>query len=170
MSLLPRSPSDPQLRFPLGQILLWTVILWMGWGWMPCGANGSPTAAQPSPPPKVQAQLISEQRSIAPETPFWVGMRMQIQPGWHTYWKNPGDSGAPTRLQWDLPEGFSAGEIQWPYPHRLPVGPLVNYGYEDQTLLLVEITPPPDPPQESVTLSARADWLVCQQECIPSSV
>lgn len=161
------SSSRPrQLWLPLGQILIWTLMFWMGWGWI-----GSPSAAQPSttPSPKVQAHLISEQRSIAPDTPFWVGVRMRIQDGWHTYWKNPGDSGAPTRLDWDLPEGFSVGEIQWPYPHRLPVGPLVNYGYEDQTLLLLEITPPPDLTQEFVTLSARADWLVCHQECLPES-
>ena len=147
---------------PLRQILIWTLILLVGSGWI-----GSPAAAQPSP--KVQPQLISEQRAITPGIPFWVGLHMRIQEGWHTYWQNPGDSGAPTRLQWDLPEGFTAGEIVWPHPYRFPVGPLVNYGYADQTLLLVQITPPAELMEDQIQLQARADWLVCQQECIPES-
>src|SRR5437763_480693 len=70
-----------------------------------------------------------------------VGLRLRMAPGWHTYWKNPGDSGLPTRSHWTLPEGWKAGEMQLPYPHHLPIGPLMNYGYEDEVVLLVEVTP-----------------------------
>ncbi len=158
----PHSRIPHPVWAPLRQILIWTLILLVGFGWI-----GSPVAAQASP--KVETQLISEQRAIAPDTPFWVGLHMRIQEDWHTYWQNPGDSGAPTRLQWDLPEGFTASEILWPYPHRFPVGPLVNYGYADQTLLLVQITPPPELTEAAIQLQVKADWLVCQQECIPES-
>ena len=79
----------------------------------------------------VQATLISEVTRVEPGKPFWVGIRQQIKPGWHTYWKNPGDAGVPTRLYWDLPQGFAASEIHWPFPERIPYGPLINFGYHD---------------------------------------
>ena len=69
-----------------------------------------------------------------------MGLKLRMADHWHTYWKNPGDSGLPTRIQWVLPEGWTAGEIQWPYPKPLPVGPLMNYGYEDEVVLLTDLT------------------------------
>ena len=115
----------------------------------------------------VDTSLISEVNTIAPGVPFWLGFKQVIRPGWHTYWRNPGDSGAATKLHWDLPEGFSHADIQWPFPERIPYGPLVNLGYHDEVLLLVEITPPPDLPLGKVTINARAEWLVCEDICIP---
>ena len=117
---------------------------------------------------QVQTQLITEVPSIAPGQPFWVGLHMKIVPGWHTYWKNPGDSGQPTRIKWTLPEGFSAGPLEWPYPRRYPVGTFVNFGYENEVLLLTKITPPSQlEAGQEAKISARANWLVCRDICIP---
>lgn len=119
--------------------------------------------------PKVQADLISAVDHIQPGVPFTVGLSQRITPHWHTYWKNPGDSGEPTRIEWSLPDGFKASEIRWPVPDAIPVGPLVNYGYSDTVLLPVTITPPETLDTQSVELTAKANWLVCEQICIPES-
>ena len=76
-----------------------------------------------------------------PGEPLTVALRLAIAKGWHTYWRNPGDSGLPTTLAWKLPAGVAAGPIEWPAPRALPVGPLVNYGYEGEVLHLVTLTP-----------------------------
>ena len=115
----------------------------------------------------VDVALVSEVDTIVPGEPFWVGLQQQITPGWHTYWRNPGDSGAPTTLAFDLPDGFTAGEIQWPIPHRIPYGQLMNFGYKDEVLLTVLITPPATLPSDDITLKAAAEWLVCEDICIP---
>lgn len=116
----------------------------------------------------VQASLVAEHESIRPGEPFWVGLRLKMEPGWHTYWKNPGDSGLPTRIKWTLPEGFAAGPIDWPYPQPFSQGPVTSYGYEDEVLLPVPITPPASlTPGKPVTLAARVDWLECQEACVP---
>ncbi len=116
----------------------------------------------------VEAELVSEVESIAPGQPFRVAVRLDHDPHWHTYWVNPADSGLETVINWDLPDGFAAGEIQWPYPERLAMGPLVTYGFEREILLMVEITPPEElTPDEPVTLTAQVDWLECKEECIP---
>ncbi len=118
-------------------------------------------------PKKVKADLIAPTTAVRLGTPFVVGLRQIITPKWHTYWKNPGDSGEPTRLDWKLPEGWRASEIRWPIPEAQPVGPLMNHGYSDQLLLPVEITPPKSFDAETVTLTAHATWLVCEKICIP---
>src|SRR6185503_2738803 len=89
---------------------------------------------------------------------------------WHVYWRNPGDSGEAPRITWTLPAGLSAGALEWPMPHRLPAGPLVNFGYEGETLLAAPITVAPDVAAAPLALRALAKWLVCNQdECIPGS-
>ncbi|APB33198.1 thiol:disulfide interchange protein [Gloeomargarita lithophora Alchichica-D10] len=134
-------------------------------GWL-----GMAFPAQAASPRYVQAALVSEVQTIQPGTPFWVGLQLKITPGWHVYWQNPGDSGDRVRLNWQLPPGATAGELQWPYPQRFPVGPLVNFGYKDQVLLLAQITPPADlTPGQTWNLPAQASWLVCQEECIPEA-
>jgi len=116
----------------------------------------------------VQASLVAEHESIRAGEPFWVGLRLKMEPGWHTYWKNPGDAGLPTRVKWTLPEGFEAGPIDWPYPRPFSQGPVTSYGYEDEVLLPVPISPPPSlTPGKPVTLAARVDWLECQEACVP---
>jgi len=129
-----------------------------------------PAAAEPVVTPYVKADLMAEVESIRPDTPFWLGLRLKMEPGWHTYWVNPGDSGLATEIEWSLPPGFEAGEIQWPYPERMEAPPFVSYGYENEVMLLTEITPPSNlVPGDSATLSAHASWTVCREDrCIPS--
>ncbi|MCP5420009.1 MAG: thioredoxin family protein [Gammaproteobacteria bacterium] len=112
-------------------------------------------------------QLISEVESIQPGHEFWVALQMQIREGWHTYWRNPGDTGAATTLKWSLPDGFAATEVYWPYPERIPYEPLVNYGYHDQVALLVGITPPDTLSADRQTIGLKASWLVCADICVP---
>ncbi len=115
----------------------------------------------------VEAQLVSDQLSAQPGKPVLVGLKLRMVPEWHTYWKNPGDSGLPTRIHWELPPGWKAGPIQWPYPSLLPVGPLMNYGYEDDVVLLSELTPPADAKPGSADIRASVQWLVCKDICVP---
>jgi thiol:disulfide interchange protein DsbD len=127
-----------------------------------------PAAANPVQTERVTATLESEVASVAPGGKFWVALRQQIIPKWHTYWINPGDSGLPTEIEWKLPSGTVADPIVWPVPQRIPVGPLVNYGYENDIRLLVPMTAPKDAkPGDTLRLEAQARWLVCEEICIP---
>ncbi len=122
--------------------------------------------------PQVRAELMA----YAPEgveagRPVWVGLQITHQPDWHTYWKNAGDSGLPTVLNWQLPAGVTAGEIAWPLPKKIPIGTLANYGYENTVLLPVPLTVSPDfKPSllaSALEVKLKASWLVCRKECIP---
>ncbi len=129
-----------------------------------------PAWANPVQTPRVETQLVSEVQSIQPGTPFWVGLNFKIKAGWHIYWRNPGDSGTAPSLKWTLPRDFKAGELVFPYPERLPVGPLMNFGYEDRVMLLTQLTPPQQlAAQQPIQLQLKADWLVCQVDCIPEA-
>ncbi|HWQ37139.1 MAG TPA: thioredoxin family protein [Burkholderiales bacterium] len=129
---------------------------------------GVATAVQANPVrrPHIEAELIPESTAVAPGQALTVALRLKMEERWHTYWKNPGDSGLPTRIEWKLPPGFEAGPIQWPAPKRIDVGPLANYGYEGEVLLLTDIRTPPSL-SGSVPLEAKAHWLVCEEICIP---
>ena len=117
---------------------------------------------------QVRAELIAHApQGVAPGQPLQLGLRIDHAPQWHTYWKNPGDSGLATTLQWTLPPGFQAGEISWPTPHPLPVGPLMNFGYEGTLLLPVAVTVPAGFAGQELEVKLRADWLVCRDVCIP---
>src|SRR6202008_4875130 len=93
--------------------------------------------------PPVEAELVGERDALGPCEAITGGRRLAAIPGWHTYWRNPGDSGEPTRIEWRLPPGFAAGDIEWPVPVRIPVGPLMNFGYKGEVLLLTRLLPPP---------------------------
>src|SRR5882724_9132260 len=114
----------------------------------------------------VRAELISDAATIKPGEPFWVALRQTIRPHWHTYWKNPGDSGLPTEITWTLPPGVKADPIVWPAPTLIDVSGVINYGFQDDILLLVKITPPADL-TGPLALKADANWLVCDDVCIP---
>jgi len=116
---------------------------------------------------RVEAELHAEKVAAAPGKPVTIGLRLKHDEHWHTYWKNPGDSGLPTKIRWDLPEGWTASGFQWPHPERLPFGPLVNYGYSGETMLLVDLTPPANAKPGPVSITGHADWLVCADVCIP---
>jgi thiol:disulfide interchange protein/DsbC/DsbD-like thiol-disulfide interchange protein len=116
----------------------------------------------------VKARLVSETGAIGPGQSIWVALELNIRDGWHTYWRNPGDSGQATTLAWTLPPGFSAGDIVWTTPHRFDLPPLVNYGYAGHAVHLVKITAPRELKSGSVALlQAKAGWLVCSDVCIP---
>ncbi len=118
--------------------------------------------------PKVRVELVSDVAALAPGRAFWLGLRQEIAPGWHTYWINPGDSGEPARIEWTLPAGFTAGAIAWPYPQRIPAGPAMTFGYSGEVVLPLPVTPPSNlAPGTRVTLRGRASWLVCEKICIP---
>ena len=132
----------------------------------------APHAVQANPvsTDNVKAHLIAERDSVAPGSSIWVLLHFKIRDGWHTYWQNPGDSGQATQIDWQLPEGVTAGPIHWPYPHALPVGPLMNYGYEGQAFHLAEIRVPADwPADKPLQIRAAANWLVCEKTCIPEN-
>jgi thiol:disulfide interchange protein DsbD len=118
----------------------------------------------------VHADLLADTSAVAPGKPFTVGLRLKMQPHWHTYWQYSGDAGLPTKIDWQLPPGFTAGPIQWPVPEKISSpGDIENYGYSDEVLLLTQITPPAQLPAGDVTFNAKADWLVCAQICVPGS-
>ena len=118
--------------------------------------------------PHVEAELIARHTAIIPGQAIEVALRLNIIEHWHTYWQNPGDSGLPTKLKWIVPAGFTASAIAWPYPKKLPLGPLMNFGYEGEVLHLVTIQAPKElTAGDKITLSAKADWLVCADVCIP---
>jgi thiol:disulfide interchange protein DsbD len=111
---------------------------------------------------------LPQTAGVAPGGTVHLALRQTIKAGWHTYWRNPGDSGEATRIRWALPPGWTAGEIVWPAPERQPIGPLVNYGYSREVLLPVPVTAPADArPGETVRVRADAFWLVCEEVCIP---
>src|SRR5882672_3345097 len=128
----------------------------------------APASATPVQRPHIEAELIPEKSSLHSGAPLTVALRLKMVSRWHTYWKNPGDSGLPTRITWTLPQGFSARPIQWPVPRRINVGPLTNFGYEGEIFLLTDIQVPAGlAAGTAVPITARADWLVCEEICIP---
>ena len=121
-------------------------------------------------------QVRAELMAFAPDgvgagKTVWVGLQMAHQPHWHTYWKNAGDSGLPTRLDWSLPGGVSAGEIAWPTPQKINIGSLSNFGYAGTVLLPVPLSIgkgfAPATGSDSLEVKLAASWLVCKQECVP---
>jgi thiol:disulfide interchange protein DsbD len=118
----------------------------------------------------VKAELLADTNAIVPGKPFTIGLLLRMAPGWHTYWAFSGDAGLPTDLKWKLPSGWKVGEIQWPIPLKtIDPGDIETYGYENEVLLMQEITPPQKLDNSPVKLAADANWLVCEKICIPGS-
>jgi len=151
--------ATSRIGFALGVVLCLVALI----------GTGSPRAlAAPVKTEHVEAELVPERNALVPGATTTIALRLRIQEGWHTYWRNPGDSGLPTTLAWKLPPGYAAGDIEWPAPRALPAGPLLNYGYEGEVLHLVPIEVPKDAAVGTeATLAGRADWLVCKDTCIP---
>jgi thiol:disulfide interchange protein DsbD len=117
--------------------------------------------------PHVDVQLVSQSQSVQPGGDLSVGFYFQLQKDWHIYWLNPGDSGQEARVTWTLPTGAQAGSILWPAPKRIQFGPLVNYGYENEVLLPVQIHVDPKFSGSNLPLKANLRWLVCSDICVP---
>ncbi len=104
-----------------------------------------------------------------PGMTIWAGFDLAMDPGWHTYWKNSGDSGIPTQIKWQLPPGLTAGDIQWPLPRKLPPAEVTTYGYKGEAMLLVPLTLASNLPPGPLNLSAQVSWLECQDQCVPGA-
>jgi thiol:disulfide interchange protein DsbD len=121
----------------------------------------------------VTVSLLSSSKTLTGENrleksePLWLGIQFNLIPHWHIYWKNPGDSGEAPKIRLELPEGMTAGEIHWPIPEKIPVGPLMNIGYQEQVTLLIPISIKPGFKAFSVQIKAHLSWLVCKESCIP---
>ena len=131
-------------------------------------AGSTQAGGPPAPTDLVSANLVPESTSVAPGETLWVDLRLAVKPGWHVYWQNPGDSGLPTAIDWKLPSGFSAGQINWPVPEHFAQNGIGNYGYAGTADLLVPITVSKElATGQTATLEAAASWLACADICIP---
>lgn len=138
----------------LGATLLSLVMVGQTWG--------EPSA------PEITVNLVSSHFSVMPGDRFAVLVEMDISDPWHVYWKNPGDSGIPTRVEWDLPEGWKASKLEFPAPHRLTAGDLISYGFEHKLTLLSWVTVPSNTkPGREFKIGAQVNWLACVEQCIP---
>ena len=130
-----------------------------------CMLIGKPAGADPVN--RVEAELLSDVSAIQPGKPFTIGLRLHIIDGWHVYWINPGDAGAPTTFKIELPPGFLAGPVQYPVPEKLTVQGLTVYGYQHEVMLTETITPPGTLDRAVVTFPAHSSWCVCtDQMCV----
>jgi thiol:disulfide interchange protein/DsbC/DsbD-like thiol-disulfide interchange protein len=115
-----------------------------------------------------QTRLIPEREGFVPGETTWFAVDQQVIDGWHVFWKNPGDAGLPLDLGWTLPAGFTVGEVLFPVPQFIPVGPLASYAHEGEPVFLVSITAPADAvPGESVNIVIDASWQACEEICVP---
>ncbi len=131
---------------------------------------GTLAAAEPARSEPVTVELVTEQTSIRPGEEFWVGVHLKLDDGWHTYWKNPGDAGAAVSVDWDLPEGFTVSDVQWPHPSRFEENALVGFGYDQPVTLLAKVTPPAAlTVGKSVDIGASVRYVACKDRCIPGS-
>ena len=132
-----------------------------------------PAAAQVGPAARTEhatSRLVSLNDGFVPGRTNWIALHQQLDDDWHVYWRNPGDSGLPLELSWTLPEGWTAGQTIYPQPHRLPLGPLVNFGHEGAPVFLVPVEVPADAALGmDATLSADASWLICRDVCLPEA-
>src|ERR1019366_2965956 len=143
---------------------------WLILGFMIASPAAYPLSGNVVATDNVKAQLFSETSALGPGHSIWVALEFNIRDGWHTYWRNPGDSGQATSMAWSLPPGFTAGAMVWTTPHRFELPPLVNYGYAKHAVHLVEITAPKDLTLgRTALLQAKASWLVCSDVCVPEN-
>jgi thiol:disulfide interchange protein len=143
---------------------------WLILGFMIASPAAYPLSGNVVATDNVKARLVSETSAIGPGQSIWVALEFNIRDGWHTYWRNPGDSGQATSMAWSLPPGFTAGAMVWTTPHRFELPPLVNYGYAKHAVHLVEITAPKDLTLgRTALLQAKASWLVCSDVCVPEN-
>ncbi len=118
--------------------------------------------------PHARIDLIAEQNTVPPGKPLWLGLLFRMDSGWHIYWQNPGDSGEPPKIQWQLSPEFTVGSVLWPQPVRLGTGTVLDYGYEGQVLLMAPLkSTSPEHPTSLPSISADVKYIVCREMCIP---
>lgn len=149
-------------------LALWLLLSWVGIAQAQISTGVSTPIGLSARSQNVEITLMSERAAVQAGDVFHVAIRQKIAPDWHTYWRNPGDSGEPTYLTWTLPDGVKAGEIKWPAPTAIPFGPLVNYGFSKSVVLPVEVQVPASAkPGTTLALKVDATWLECADVCIP---
>lgn len=120
--------------------------------------------------PSPSVRLLSDHEELVPGQTAALVLAIDLQPGWHTYWVNPGDAGMPIKVEWDIPDGWQIGTLQWPTPKTFDTDGFMSYGYEGTVYLLADLTVPPAAPSgTAVQLKARIQWLICKDVCIPRS-
>ncbi len=140
-------------------------LFWLCLAFVPCGLQSKAVRTD-----HAALELVSEWTSLVPGKTNAVAIRLEMEDHWHTYWANPGDSGLPPEIKWNLPQGIEAGEIQWPAPQWIELFELVSYGYEGEVMLLVDLQVDDSlAVGQSVDLAADVDFLVCEEVCIPGS-
>jgi thiol:disulfide interchange protein DsbD len=153
------------LTFVSRLLLIWTALV------LAPLASAQPLASAVVSTPQLRAELVAHApQGVQAGEPVWVGLLLTHQPDWHTYWRNPGDSGLPTQVELNLPVGIRAGEVQWPLPHKLKAGSLTNYGFEKTTLLAIPLSVSKTfkhNAAQTLDIQLHANWLVCRLECIP---
>jgi DsbC/DsbD-like thiol-disulfide interchange protein len=113
-------------------------------------------------------ELLSETAALIPGQPVTLGVHFTMEKGWHIYWKNAGDAGLATSVSWKIPAGFKSGKILWPTPQTISLPSVTDFGYENETLLMVPVKVPENlKPGETFKFSAKVQWLVCNEICIP---
>ena len=131
------------------------------------GMAASAGASQ-APAPHARVELVAAAGAIAPGRDLWLGIHFVLEPGWHIYWQNPGDSGGPPTVQWRLPDGLAAGELEWPLPERIEAGAsIVNYGYEGEVVLPVRLRATGGWTQGGATVAALVKYVICRDICVP---
>jgi thiol:disulfide interchange protein DsbD len=146
----------------LSRLIVVAVLLVLALPALAVGANTSSADA-----PHLHVQLVLPQDQLYPGGPNQAGLYFKLDPGWHVYWKNPGDAGEAPHINWTLPAGVTASPLQFPAPKRLPLGPLMDFGYEDEVLYPLTFTVAPTVKNGPAVIDAQVDWLVCSDRCIP---
>src|SRR4051812_20182442 len=121
------------------------------------------------PTPHTKATLYLSDSAAKPGSTITAALHLKMEEGWHTYWKNPGDSGKATKINWELPPGITAGEIQWPVPEKIELDGLFTYVFHNETALIIPLTIAPNAPSGRVSIKGKANWLECEKSCIPGS-
>jgi thiol:disulfide interchange protein DsbD len=118
--------------------------------------------------PQAKTELVPSTTTVVAGKPFRIALHMTMEPGWHSYYLNPGESGQATSIVWHLPAGFKAGPIRWPVPERLVIGGVAGYVYEKQAWLVTDIVPPSSlSPGQTIKIGADVSWLLCREACVP---
>ena len=131
------------------------------------GVSGDAAAGDEVPKALVHARLVAEAASLQRNHDGWLAVQLTMEPGWHIYWRNPGDAGLATSVKWKLPAGVTAGPIAWPRPERFSARSIVGYGYRERVALLVPVKVPQRFAPKTLTVEAAVSWLTCAEVCIP---
>ena len=153
------SPVQHIMLIPSCQNLALLAVWWM--------ASIPGLAALPEP--HARLEFIAEQPAVRPGEPLWIGVLFHLEQGWHIYWENPGDSGEPPKIHWQVPRGFTIGQIRWPQPVRLGSGSIVDYGYEGSVLLITRLAASSSAAAAVPEISADVKYIVCREVCVPGN-